>query len=148
MNLERAIAIAVEAHAGQSDKAGAPYILHPLRVMLALSGEQERIVGVLHDVVEDGGPEWTFERLADEGFGHDILDALHLVTKRPEDEGKDDQTYFRFVRRTLGNPIARRVKMADIRDNLDVTRMPEVTERDRLRLNRYLAALEVLQTEA
>lgn len=147
MNLERAIALATEAHAGQTDKAGAPYILHPLRVMQALSSEQERIVGVLHDAVEDGGPVWTIDRLADEGFTTEVLEALRLVTKRPEDEAKDDETYFQFVRRTIVNPIARRVKMADIRDNLDVTRMPEVTERDRLRLNRYLKALRMLQAE-
>lgn len=147
MNLERAIALATEAHAGQTDKAGAPYILHPLRVMQALSSEQERIVGVLHDVVEDGGPVWTIDRLADEGFTTEVLEALRLVTKRPEDEAKDDETYFQFVRRTIVNPTARRVKMADIRDNLDVTRMPEVTERDRLRLNRYLKALRILQAE-
>ena len=80
MTLERAIAIATEAHAGQADKAGAPYVLHPLRVMQALGSEQERIVGVLHDVVEDGGPAWTFDRLADEGFTTEVLEALRLVT--------------------------------------------------------------------
>jgi len=148
MNLEHAIAIATEAHRGQRDKAGAPYVLHPLRVMLALDRTVERIVGVLHDVVEDGGSDWTFERLAAEGFAADVIDALRLVTKRPEDQGDDLDTYLRFVRRTLANPIARRVKIADICDNLDVTRMPEVTERDHLRLNRYLAALRILQTEA
>lgn len=148
MNLEHAIAVATEAHRGQRDKAGAPYILHPLRVMLALDRTVDRTVGVLHDVVEDGGTDWTFERLAAEGFAADVIDALRLVTKRPEDQGDDLDTYLRFVRRTLANPIARRVKIADIRDNLDVTRMPEVTERDRLRLNRYLEALKILQTEA
>lgn len=144
MNLEHAIAIASAAHRGQRDKAGAPYILHPLRVMLALEGAEERIVGVLHDVVEDGGPDWTFERLASEGFAAEVIDALRLVTKRPEDQGDDLETYLRFVRRTLANPIARRVKIADIRDNLDVTRMETVTERDAKRLNRYLAALRLL----
>lgn len=145
MNLEKAITIAVEAHKGQTDKAGAPYILHPLRVMQSLETDLERIVGVLHDVVEDG-PGWTFERLAEEGFGTDVLDALRLVTKRPEDEGKDVETYLRFVRRTLSNPIARRVKIADIRDNLDLTRLTEITERDVARLARYTIALNALQT--
>lgn len=144
MNLERAIAIAVEAHKGQTDKAGAPYILHPLRVMQSLDTDLERIVGVLHDVVEDG-PGWTFERLEGEGFGADVLDALRLVTKRPEDEGKDIDTYLRFVRRTLSNPVAHRVKIADIRDNLDLTRLSEITERDVVRLTRYTVALRALQ---
>ena len=147
MNLEHAIAIATEAHRGQKDKASAPYILHPLRVMLALDGAEERIVGVLHDVVEDGGSEWTFERLASEGFAADVIDALRLVTKRPEDQGDDMETYLRFVRRTLANPIARRVKLSDIRDNLDVTRMETVTERDAARLNKYLVALRLLMEE-
>ena len=82
MNLERAVSIAVAAHKGQTEKAGAPYILHPLRVMQSLDTDLERIVGVLHDVVEDG-PGWSFERLEAEGFGADVIEALRLVTKRP-----------------------------------------------------------------
>ena len=113
--------------------------------MLALDGTVDRIVGVLHDVVEDGGSDWTFERLTAEGFTLEVIDALRLVTKRPEDPGDDLDTYLRFVRRTLANPIARRVKLADIRDNLDVTRMETVTERDTTRLNKYLAALRLLK---
>lgn len=144
MNLQRAIEIATEAHRGQHDKAGAPYILHPLRVMMALETEEERIVGVLHDVVEDG-PGWTFDRLEQEGFSSTILDALWLVTKRQEDEGKDEAVYLRFVLRSLANPISHRVKMADLRDNLNVTRLVQITEKDTQRLNRYLVALRVLQ---
>lgn len=144
MNLERAIAIATKAHQGQYDKAGAPYVLHPLRVMQSLEGAIDRIVGVLHDVVEDGD-DWSFEALEAEGFDPEVIDALRLVTKRPEDEGRDVETYLRFVSRTLGNPVARRVKMADIRDNLDITRLPEVTARDVDRLNKYLTALRFLQ---
>lgn len=145
MNLERAIAIAVEAHAGQTDKAGAPYILHPLRVMLSLDTEAERMAGVLHDVVEDGSDHWTFESLEAEGFSTEVISALRLVTKRPEDEGDDMETYLRFVGRTLENPVAQRVKKADIRDNLDATRMVELSEKDRQRMNRYLAAIRLLE---
>lgn len=144
MNLQRAIEIAVEAHRTQFDKAGAPYILHPLRVMLSVETEEERIVAVLHDVVEDG-PGWTFERLEAEGFTASVIDALRLVTKRPEDQGGDEESYLRFVSHTLPNAVARRVKTADIRDNLDATRFKELTERDRLRMNRYLAALRELE---
>ena len=114
---------------------------------VALGWAEERIVGVLHDVVEDGGSEWTFERLASEGFAPEVIDALRLVTKRPEDQGDDIETYLRFVRRTLANPIARRVKLSDIRDNLDVSRMETVTEKDAARLNRYLAALRLLMED-
>lgn len=144
MNLQRAIEIAVEAHRDQSDKAGAPYILHPLRVMMSVDTDEERIVAVLHDVVEDG-PGWTFERLEAEGFPASVIAALRLVTKRPEDQGDDEESYLRFVRRTLPNAVARRVKIADIRDNLNATRLKELTDRDRLRMNRYLAALRVLE---
>ncbi|MCZ8088706.1 MAG: hypothetical protein O9247_01230 [Rhodobacteraceae bacterium] len=143
MNLQRALEIAVEAHRTQFDKAGAPYILHPLRVMFSVETEEERIVAVLHDVVEDG-PGWTFERLEAEGFAASVIDALRLVTKRPEDQGGDEESYLRFIKRTLPNAVARRVKTADIRDNLDATRFKELTERDRLRMNRYLAALREL----
>jgi hypothetical protein len=136
--LSRAIEIAVIAHAGQTDKAGAPYILHPLRVMLALQGDEDRIVGVLHDVVEDC-PGWTPERLRGEGFTEAVLTALAHVTKLP---GGED--YPAFIDRCCHNPVARRVKRADLLDNLDVRRLPQVTDRDSRRLNRYLSALAQL----
>src|SRR5687767_2629355 len=78
--LERAIAIAAQAHAGQVDKAGQPYILHPLRVMLRLATEEERIVGVLHDVVED--TPVSLQQLRDEGFSESVLSAVEALTKR------------------------------------------------------------------
>jgi len=144
LNLQRAIEIAAEAHREQTDKAGAPYLLHPLRVMMSLETDDERIVGVLHDVVEDG-PGWTFERLEKEGFSPTVLDALRLVTKRPEDEGDGEAVYVGFVRRAKGNKIARRVKTADILDNLNASRLTALTEKDMRRMNRYLAALRELR---
>ena len=137
-SLARAIEIAVEAHSGQTDKAGAPYSLHPLRVMLALEGEEDRIVGVLHDVIEDC-PDWTPERLRDEGFSPAVLTALAHVTKLSEDED-----YPAFIARAAQNPIALRVKRADLLDNLDVRRLPHVSEKDGRRLTKYLAALAQL----
>lgn len=80
---------------------------------MSLETDDERIVGVLHDVVEDG-PGWTFKRLEEEGFSPTVLDALRLVTKRPEDEADSEAVYVAFVRRAKGNKIARRIKMADI----------------------------------
>lgn len=138
--LEKAISIAVEAHRGQRDKFGGPYILHPLRVMARLESEEEKIVGVLHDVVEDTA--WTFEGLRAEGFPEPILDALDCVTKR------DGEDYEDFVRRSAGNPLARRVKLADLEDNMDVRRLPAVAQKDADRLARYLAAWRMLREAA
>ena len=140
MNLERAIEIAVSAHKGVKDKGGNPYILHPLRVMLSLNSEEEKIVGVLHDVVEDA-EDWTFEKLQDEGFSTQILEGLQSVTKTSEDENYDE-----FVQRALTNAIGRQVKIADIKDNLDVTRLDILTEKDVKRLQSYKKSLKILQS--
>ena len=139
MNLERAIEIAVSAHKGVKDKGGNPYILHPLRVMLSLNSEEEKIVGVLHDVVEDA-EDWTFEKLQDEGFSTQILEGLQSVTKTSEDENYDE-----FVQRAITNAIGRQVKIADIKDNLDVTRLDILTEKDMKRLQSYKKSLKILQ---
>ena len=135
--LERAIEIAVEAHKGQVDKGGSPYILHPLRVMMSVHGELEKIVAVLHDVVEDSN--WTFEALLAEGFSIEVIEALKSVTK-----SSDNEDYDSFIQRAIGNPIGRKVKIADIRDNLDVTRIPELGEKDLLRISKYKKALKRL----
>jgi len=152
MNLEKAIKIAVEAHTGQVDKGGNPYILHPLRVMLSLDTEEERIVGVLHDVVEDC-EGWTWERLREQGCSDEIIEALKSVSKTPEEEKQfkkmDDPNekldhYLEFIKRAKFNKIGRNVKAADIKDNLDISRIDDITERDIDRLNRYKAALKML----
>ena len=95
--LERAIEIAREAHAGQHDKAGKDYILHPVRVMKRGRTEEEKIAGVLHDVIEDS--DWTFEMLEEEGFPSGVIEALRCVTKLSEDEDYDH-----FIARVLTNP--------------------------------------------
>ncbi len=136
--LERAIAIAVHAHTGATDKAGQPYILHPLRLMLAVATEEERIAAVLHDVVED--TDWTIARLQDEGFGERVLAAIDALTRR-----KDVESYEEFILRAGANPLARVVKLADLADNLDISRLGELTERDLERLNRYKRAVATLE---
>lgn len=141
MNLERAIEIAVQAHKGSVDKGGRPYVLHPLAVMHALESDAEKIVGVLHDVVEDS--EWTFERLVDEGFSEEIIEALRSVTKSPE-----DTDYFAFIRRVKKNPISRRVKIADIEHNMDMKRISAVSEDDLLRQRKYKRALALIRNES
>jgi (p)ppGpp synthase/HD superfamily hydrolase len=135
--LERAIVIAVEAHAGQVDKAGAPYVLHPLRMMLRVSTSDERIVAVLHDVCEDC-PGWTFDRLRAEGFSEHIIQALQSVTKR---DGEDYET---FVRRSATNAIGRRVKLADLHDNSDLSRIAMPSERDFRRMEKYRRAIDLI----
>ena len=136
-DLDRAIAIACEAHAGAFDKAGAPYVLHPLRVMERLATDEERIVGVLHDVVEDC-PEWTFDRLQAEGFSDRVLSALDAVTKR------ECETYDDVILRAAADPIARAVKLADLADNSDLSRISQPTERDHARIQKYRRAIGVL----
>ncbi len=141
MNLQRAIEIAIDAHKGTHDKAGSLYILHPLRVMLSLETEDEMIVGVLHDVVEDC-PPWSFEALAAEGFSETVIEALKSVTKH-----SDDRDYTAFIERSKSNPVGRKVKVADISDNLNVKRLNEVAPRDAERLTKYLNALKFLKSE-
>ncbi len=137
--LERAIAIAAQAHLGQVDKAGSPYILHPLRVMMRLHSAEERIVGVLHDVLEDTAV--TVADLRGEGFSEEILTALLAVTKS---EGED---YESFVRRAAQNPIAKNVKMADLLDNSDLGRLSSVTPKDHERVLKYRRAIAKLQSQ-
>ena len=151
MNLEKAIQIAVEAHTGQVDKGGNPYILHPLRVMLSLNTDEERIVGVLHDVVEDCDG-WTWERLKEQGCNATLIEALQSVSKTPQEEAEyhtlsEDKKlahYLEFIVRAKSNKIGRKVKAADINDNLDISRIDDITERDINRLNRYKEALKLL----
>jgi len=135
--LEKAIAIAVEAHRGQKDRYNSPYILHPLRVMARLDTATEKIVGILHDVVED--TDWTFDQLNREGFPANVLSALDCVTNK---EGED---YEAFVKRSAHDPVARRVKLADLEDNMDLRRMPQVTDQDIPRLQKYVKAWRFLK---
>jgi (p)ppGpp synthase/HD superfamily hydrolase len=134
--LEKAIKIAVEAHQGQTDRYGAPYILHPTRVMARLQTTSEKIVGILHDVVED--TDWTFEKLSAEGYSDVLVEAIKAVTKQ---EGEE---YEAFVRRSAANPLAKKIKLADLEDNMDLRRMPEVTEKDLSRLQKYVKAWHFL----
>lgn len=128
-DLEKAILLAVQSHQGQKDKSGATYILHPLRVMLRMSSDEERIVAVLHDVVED--TPTTLEDLRNEGFSEKILDALDCLTRR------EGEPYEDFIQRIKANSIARKVKLADLEDNMDVRRLPDLREKDLERLKKY-----------
>ena len=121
-NLQRAIEIAVLAHKEQTRKDGSPYILHPLRLMLAVDSIPEKIVAVLHDVVED--TDVTEEQLQSEGFSDEILQALKAVTH------DEDQPYEDYIKAIKRNPIAKSVKLADLRDNSNTFEIPDLKEKD------------------
>jgi (p)ppGpp synthase/HD superfamily hydrolase len=130
--LEQAITLAVQVHAGRRDRYGEPYILHPLRVMGRMTTENERIAAVLHDVVEDS--PLTLEDLRARGFPPEVVEVVDCLTKR------EGEPYDRLIGRAAANPIALRVKMADLEDNMDIRRMRQVTGEDAERLERYRAA--------
>ncbi|WP_247268810.1 MULTISPECIES: HD domain-containing protein [Pseudomonas] len=136
--LERAIALAATAHAGQLDKGGAPYILHPLKVMLRMSSLEERIVAVLHDVVEDCGI--SLDDLRKEGFSEEVLSAIESVTKMPGESYED------FVERAAQNPIGRVVKLADLEENSDLSRIASPSWEDLERVEKYRRAIGRLRT--
>lgn len=138
--LAKAIEIAVSAHKGQKDKSGTDYISHPLRVMKRGKTEIEKICGVLHDIVEDS--DWTFEALENEGFPTEVISALRCVTKKSEDEDYD-----KFIERVTRNPIAIQVKINDLLDNMDITRLKKLNEQDLKRLNKYLKAYWILKNK-
>ena len=136
--LERAIAIAATAHAGQVDKGGAPYILHPLKVMLRMNSLEERIVAVLHDVVEDCAI--SLDDLRKEGFSEEVLSAIESVTKVPGESYED------FVERAAQNPIGRVVKLADLEENSDLSRIASPSWEDLERVEKYRRAIGRLRT--
>jgi soluble cytochrome b562 len=135
--LERAIALAAEAHSGQLDKAGAAYITHPLRLMAKLSDPERQIVAVLHDVVEDTAV--TFDDLHREGFAPEIITAIDALTKRA------GETRLQAAERAAADPIARDVKLADVTDNMDLSRIAQPSEKDFARLAEYARVKALLE---
>lgn len=129
--LEDAVALAARAHAGQLDKAGEPYLLHPLRVMLAVATPEERMAAVLHDVVEDTSV--TLEELRVSGYPEVVVRALEALTRRP------GETRLESARRAAADPVALAVKLADNADNLDPTRLREPGPADLDRMEQYRA---------
>jgi (p)ppGpp synthase/HD superfamily hydrolase len=137
--VEDAVSIAARAHRGQKDKAGAPYLLHPLRMMLRMDTEAAMMAAVLHDVVED--TEWTLERLREAGFSEEVLEAVDCLTHR------EGESYQQFVERVRTNPIARQVKIADLEDNMNVRRMNQLGPKELERMEKYHRAWRVLTGE-
>lgn len=134
--LEQAIYIALQAHSGKLDKGGSPYILHPLRVMLTMVTTEEKIVAVLHDVIEDSS--FTIQQLKQNGFSKKVLDAVSLLTK------KENQSYQDYISVIKKNPLAAKIKLADLKDNMNTGRLKKITVDDKERLKKYKAAYKFL----
>ena len=134
--LKRAIAIAAKAHEGQVDKAGNPYLAHPLFVMKNVASLELKIVAVLHDAVEDS--ELTLEQLRSEGFPEVLVSAIAAITKI------EGEAYAAYLERVIANPIALRVKIADVTHNLDLRRITHPTEADFQRIAKYKKVLSQL----
>lgn len=134
--LEKALRIATEAHAGQTDKAGAAYIFHPMRVACRCCTDEEKIIALLHDVLEDTGV--TPEYLLAEGFPQTIVDSILSITR------KEHESYEEFIKRCQLDKLGRIVKLYDLEDNMDISRLSFLSEKDLPRLNRYLWAYRYL----
>lgn len=142
--LETAIRIALDAHAGETDKAGRAYILHPLTLMLQMDTAEAMIVAVLHDVVEDS--DVTPADLAAAGFSADVLAALALLTHNTATVTYEDTIAAIAAGDSPAHRLALQVKRADLAHNMDVRRLPELTLRDLGRLEKYRRAWALLAT--
>jgi len=137
-SIERALAVALDAHRGAVDKAGKPYILHVIRVMSRMTTDDERLVAILHDVVEDS--HHTIEELRAMGFPPPVIAAVEKLTK------PDGADYSAYISQLRDDPLACAVKLADLEDNMDIRRLDDPTEKDLARLRKYRAAWASLQS--
>lgn len=135
--LERAVELAAKHHVGQVDKGGSPYILHPLAVMLSVDSNDEKIVAVLHDIIEDTSV--TADDLRSEGFSEQIIEAILALTKHK------GESRIEAAHRAAANPIARVVKLADVAQNMDISRIPNPTDKDYIRLEQYREVKAILE---
>lgn len=137
--VEKAIKLALKIHTGQVDKAGKPYILHPLRLMLKFSTDDEMITALMHDVVEDG--DITLADLENLGFSKNVVSAIDCLTKR------DNESYEAFINRINQNSLAKKIKIEDLKDNMDLTRLDSISDKDIARVKKYHKALSILLAE-
>ena len=135
---KKAMKLCFEAHKGQVDKTGVPYVFHPFHVAEQMTDEATTVVALLHDVVED--TEYTLEDIAALGFGQDIVGAVALMTH------EDDVPYLDYVARLKSNPLARVVKLADLAHNSDLSRLGKVDDKTRRRLEKYKKAIALLES--
>jgi len=130
--IEKSLSIALNAYAGQKDKAGETYILHPLRLMAKMDTEEEMAVALLHDVIEDS--DYSAQDLLNEGITSDIVDAVLSLTK------KDGEDYETFIERASKNKLSLKVKIADIEDNINILRLNSLSDKDLERIVKYHTA--------
>lgn len=142
--IETALSIALKAHSGQTDKGGAVYILHPLRIMAKMSNDTERAVAVLHDVLEDS--PYTTQDLLDEGISAEVVTAVLALTKKADIHGVV-MTYEDYLVGVKANALARKVKLADLEDNMDLSRLINVTDKDLKRCEKYQKATAFLMSK-
>ncbi|MBC3804041.1 HD domain-containing protein [Acetobacterium fimetarium] len=133
---ELALEIAEKAHAGQIDKAGRPYIEHPKQVALAFEDEKKVAVALLHDVIED--TDFDAATLHDMGIPYDVVEAVELLSK-PKWE-----PYMDYIEPIKTNPLARAVKVEDLKHNMDMSRIENPTDKDNKRTEKYKKAFEIL----
>jgi len=134
--LVQALRICVDAHKHQCDKGGMPYCFHPISVMNNVKGVNEKITALLHDVLEDSN--WEVKDLISERFCTEIIDAVILLTKNPNVD------YMEYIKNLKNHNIAKQVKIADLKDNMDLSRLKEISKRDLIRNDKYLVALNFL----
>ena len=134
--VDLALSIARKAHEGQLDKAGVDYIEHPIYVASQVDTEEEKAVALLHDVIEDSPV--SAEELLQAGLPETVVTAVQVLTKKKE---QDYQIYLETVKK---NPLARVVKLADLKHNSDLSRLSSITEKDRERLKKYKKAIDFL----
>lgn len=134
---KKALKLCFEAHKDQVDKSGIPYVFHPFHLAEQMETEETTIVALLHDVVED--TEYTLEDIAKMGFGDNVIKAISLLTH------DNDTDYMDYIREIKNNPVAKAVKLADLKHNSDLSRLDTVDEKALKRREKYLEALELLQ---
>ena len=136
---KKAIRFAFQAHEGQLDRSGLPYILHPLHLAEQMTSEDACVTALLHDVLED--TDVTVEDLRKEGFSETQIEAVELLSR------SEDEDYFDYVRRIRSNALAKEVKLADLAHNRDRTRLEYISEKDEKRFQKYTEAVRILTEE-
>ena len=131
-----ALELAVEKHKNQTDKAGNPYILHPLHVMENVNSKEGKIVAILHDIIED--TDVTEDYLLKIGLSKRIVDAVVALTR------SEDIDYQEYIKNLSSNPLAKEVKLADLEHNMDLIRLPTLEEKDLERNRKYQIAYHYL----
>ena len=133
---KKALKLCFEAHKEQVDKTGLPYVFHPFHLAEQMTDEISTVCALLHDVVEDSS--YTFEDLSDMGFPQEVIDVLKFLTH------DDSVPYLDYVKEIKKNPIATKVKLADLAHNSDLTRLDKIDERALERAEKYKKAMAIL----